>query len=293
MLDNICIICGFKAENLIGFSSHIHKHNLTNKEYYDKYLKKPGEGICKTCGKPTKFYRLRTGYTSHCCKECISADKEVKDKKINHFKTISNGLYTSNLQFPSVKKQIQETNKKLYGHKNPGFIFGRKTFKEKYNTDCIWDIPEFKEKAERTCLEKYGSKHHFRNLYEFDNITFDSKWELVYYIWLKDHNIEFVYHPNIKLEFYFDNKIKHYEPDFIVENQIVELKGTQFFLDKDPTKQMICSYDRTKDDLYEAKHQCMIQNNVKIITDITEYENYINEKYGLNYLIQFKKEKKD
>lgn len=42
MLDNICIICGFKAENLIGFSSHIHKHNLTNKEYYDKYLKKPG-----------------------------------------------------------------------------------------------------------------------------------------------------------------------------------------------------------------------------------------------------------
>ena len=56
---------------------------------------------------------------------------------------------------------------------------------------------------------------------------------------------------------------------------------------------MICSYDRTKDDLYEAKYQCMIQNNVKIITDIIEYENYINEKYGLNYLIQFKKEKKD
>ena len=71
MLDNICIICGFKAENLIGFSAHIHKHNLTNKEYYDKYLKKPGEGFCKTCGKPTKFHRLRTGYLNHCCKECI------------------------------------------------------------------------------------------------------------------------------------------------------------------------------------------------------------------------------
>lgn len=293
MLDNICIICGFKAENLIGFSSHIHKHNLTNKEYYDKYLKKPGEGYCKTCGKPTKFHRLRTGYLNHCCKECISADEEVKIKKAEHFKSISNGLYTSNLQFPFVIQQIEKTNLKLYGCRNYGIVRSREILKEKYNTPNPWQIPGVKDKVEQTCIEKYGSKFHFRNLYLFDNVTFDSKWELIYYIWLKDNNIQFTYHPDIKLSFNYNNEIKHYEPDFLVNQKLVEIKGKQFFLDKDPNKRMICSYDRTKDDLYEAKHQCMIQNNVKIITDITEYENYINEKYGLNYLIQFKKEKKD
>lgn len=65
---------------------------------------------------------------------------------------------------------------------------------------------------------------------------------------------------------------------------IVEIKGPHFF----QRWKMICPW-RYKNDtpdkiewrngLFEAKHQCMIKNNVKIITDIFEYIEEL--KYGL------------
>ena len=42
---------------------------------------------------------------------------------------------------------------------------------------------------------------------------------------------------------------------------------------------MINPFDRSLDGQYEAKHQCMITNSVKIITDCSEYIRYVNEKY--------------
>lgn len=50
---------------------------------------------------------------------------------------------------------------------------------------------------------------------------------------------------------------------------------------------MICPYDRKSDGLYEAKHQCMLANNIKIITDCSMYLSYIDDKYGKYYLKQF------
>ena len=43
----------------------------------------------------------------------------------------------------------------------------------------------------------------------------------------------------------------------------------------------------------EAKHQCMLENKVKIITS-SEYQkflDFVDEKYGKNYLDSFKKNK--
>ena len=50
-------------------------------------------------------------------------------------------------------------------------------------------------------------------------------------------------------------------------------------------------FDHSQDGLYEAKHQCMLQNNVKIIkTSMMRYVlQYIDETYGKNFLKQFKK----
>ena len=76
---------------------------------------------------------------------------------------------------------------------------------------------------------------------------------------------------------------------FKVGNEIHEIKGLQFFENKNPKNRMINPYDRSQDDLYEAKHQCMIKNNVKIITDFREFENYVNVKYGKDYIKQFKR----
>ena len=54
---------------------------------------------------------------------------------------------------------------------------------------------------------------------------------------------------------------------------------------------MVCPWDHTLDELYEAKHQCMIQNNIIILTfkDYYKYLEYIYEKYGVDYLKSFKK----
>lgn len=43
---------------------------------------------------------------------------------------------------------------------------------------------------------------------------------------------------------------------------MIEIKGDHFFRDNDPSKDMICPFDRSKDMLFEAKHQCMIENNI-------------------------------
>ena len=64
---------------------------------------------------------------------------------------------------------------------------------------------------------------------------------------------------------------------------------------------MICPYRNKEwtDDqyvyvcmIYEAKHQCMLQNNVKIVlsdsAEMKEVLQYIDAKYGKNYIKQFK-----
>lgn len=44
----ICQIC--KKETVpLGMPGHLRKHNMSTKEYYDKYLKKSNEGICYVC----------------------------------------------------------------------------------------------------------------------------------------------------------------------------------------------------------------------------------------------------
>lgn len=59
-----CEECGYtiKGNNnqtlITHFNKHLKSHNLTNQQYYDKYLKKPGEGFCSVCGKPTTYYNI-------------------------------------------------------------------------------------------------------------------------------------------------------------------------------------------------------------------------------------------
>ena len=49
----------------------------------------------------------------------------------------------------------------------------------------------------------------------------------MYYIYLKDHKIQFEYHkPNLLFVYYVNGHKKHYYPDFVVENEIQEIKGS-------------------------------------------------------------------
>lgn len=49
-------------------------------------------------------------------------------------------------------------------------------------------------------------------------------------------------------------------------------------------------FDHSQDALYEAKHQCMLANDVKIIktSSMVDVLKYIDSKYGKGYLKQFR-----
>ena len=204
---------------------------------------------------------------------------------------------TSNL-----KQKVQQTNIKRYGGVSPmcSTVIVNK-LKETYiqnNGGMGFASESVLEKYKINYKEKFGVENSSQNplvrrkqatKYKYKNINFDSKPEIAYYIWLKDNNIDFEYQPNVKFEYLYENKLYYYIPDFKVENEYIEIKGLQFFKNYDIKETMINPFDRTQDAKYEAKHQCMIKNNVKIITNTKIYEDYIKNKYGKTYLDSFKR----
>ena len=70
----ICNICNKEFKSI---SRHIKLHNITAKEYYDRYIKKIDEGICPVCEKETPFLSFSKGYQTHCCAKCAQNDENV------------------------------------------------------------------------------------------------------------------------------------------------------------------------------------------------------------------------
>lgn len=90
-----CAICG----KICDVKNHIKEHNIQSKDYYDKYIKLPDEGICKTCGNVTKFISMYCGYRIYCSNKCHGQDKE------------SQKLHSQQLK-NKTKKEKEETRKK-------------------------------------------------------------------------------------------------------------------------------------------------------------------------------------
>jgi hypothetical protein len=273
-LEYKCFICG---ELYSPFGKHlISVHNITSKDYYDKFMKKENEGKCKICGKETRFGRMCTGYSNYCSNKCRSLDKDIVKKRKATLKEIHGDENWVNMEAQ------YETNLKRYGNKfscrsKNNLDKTEETLIKKYGTIKNSYI-ERNKKAEETNLEKYGYKHPAQSpdidctchRIQYDEKNFDSKWEFLYYKYLKENNIDFIFHPKLKFEFEYDGEIHTYKPDFIVEGIITEVKGDHFFKDG----KMICPWkykndtpEKTKwrNGLFEAKHQCMLNNGIKIL----------------------------
>lgn len=146
----------------------------------------------------------------------------------------------------------------------------KNTFQEHYGVDNYSQTDEYKEKVLNTNQRKYGCIHYcqtheyhkkHRKRIEYDDTFFDSSWEVEVYKFCQEHNIECVYQPSIQFEYEYGGEIRIYQPDFLINGRLYEVKGDQFF-DGD---KMINPYDRTQDGIYESKHQCMIDNGVIIL----------------------------
>jgi G:T-mismatch repair DNA endonuclease (very short patch repair protein) len=67
-----CLVCNQKLKNPIALSKHLKfQHQLKSKDYYDRYIKKEGEGVCPVCGKETMLRNLSAGYNTCCSRECL------------------------------------------------------------------------------------------------------------------------------------------------------------------------------------------------------------------------------
>jgi len=170
------------------------------------------------------------------------------------------------------KKKVKQTCLAKYGVE---YASSSKEIQEKIKQNCLIkygvestnQLPSVKLKKEQTLLRKYGKQFHElskRNKYYYDNTYFDSSWELAYYYYLKTNKINFIYHPKTFFE-YLDaaGKSRKYFPDFLVENQLVEIKGDYFFKDgklMNPYTTNIIEELKTKN-----KYKCMIENNIKIL----------------------------
>lgn len=88
-----------------------------------------------------------------------------------------------------------------------------------------------------------------------------------------------------RLRYIYAGVEHYYIPDFEINGRLVEVKGDQFFK-KDGTMQ--CPFDHSYDNQAEAKHQCMLNNDILIIRS-SEYKvviDYFNGKYNKNdYLV--------
>ena len=232
-----------------------------------------------------KDYEQRTGYRHN------SLNPEVQKKMSDtYFKRTG---YRHNFSNPTVINSRKKKYKEKTGYDNP---FQNPIIKEKIKNTNLKTLgveypsqsPLVIKKQQETILNHYGVKNlllspEYRKKifgkYFFENTIFDSGWEIAFYIWLRDNGIDFKYQPNIQFEYTFEGKSHFYFPDFLIGDEIIELKS-DYLLEK----------MKKENTLDNAKYYCMLYNNIKIYNfkDIKFALDYVKKTYGKNYLKQFK-----
>ena len=82
-----CQICG--QCDIVTHASHLkYIHQTTTQDYYDKFLKHKGEGLCKVCNSQTTWtWRVALGYWNSCSKYCASRFRLGKPSRPQSFET--------------------------------------------------------------------------------------------------------------------------------------------------------------------------------------------------------------
>lgn len=235
-----CKICGERTNSL---GSHIVQvHHITCKEYYDKYLRKHGEGICPTCGKETTFRGImKGGYLTHCSWSCAQQDEKVMKKKEK------TSIEKHGVKYYRNGKQALLTRAK---HLDDGTIQPQKEIcQSQAETEIIEFIKTFYEnkivQGERLVLDGY----------ELD-------------IWL----------PDIKVGIEYDGEYWHADPRRFKPTNVIKDKTAQEIWDRDKRKNLLCESKGIN--LLRIKEYDYKQNRAKILTDLYKYIIKCNQKRG-------------
>ena len=279
----------------------INKYNFKSKK----------ELLCKKCQTEQtclKKYGVINGGSS---KEALEKIKKTKKEKYGDpyytnrekcWNTIEERYgYKHNFSMPSVLEKKRKTYMEHYGVDNPSKT---KEVREKIKNTCLkkygsWysQTKEFKNRIRDTCLEKYGVEAvaqvlefniKRRKKYFYDNLWFDSKPELAFWIYHKENGIQIEKEADT-FDYIFESKEHKYIPDFKVINENFELKGNQFLKENGEWQN---PYDHSQDAVYEAKHQCALKNNVKILyeKDYKKYIDWVENKFTKDFMNLFLKD---
>lgn len=136
-----CKICEKECRNIMQLSLHVKfHHSLTPKQYYDKYLRKPDEGICPVCGQETTFDGIRDGYRKY-CRPCIFKDKSVKERLQKSLLENHGGIGFASKE---ISASVEETCLTKYGVKN-------------YS-----QTEEYNKRVKAISLERYGKEYYMQ-----------------------------------------------------------------------------------------------------------------------------------
>jgi hypothetical protein len=239
-----CVICGNELLNLTMLSRHVRVvHKLSAKEYYIKYLKKPEDGICIVCNKPTQFMGCK-GYSKTCCDSCETIHRSenihnlrkdpnsklnsqsARDKRIagllrahqdqnSGFFTcrekLSNTLKLHYKSNPIYAKRISETQKSL--HSDPDSIYNSEEYKSRVQSGRNDNLDPSREKWIGFGKSSYASDGHFCG----------SMNELFFENWLIKNDILHIPHPKI-----FDRAIANFSSrraDQYINGFYIEVDG--------------------------------------------------------------------
>ena len=265
--------------------------------------------VCKQCGAKLNYYSLNVPFQMFCSRSCSNNNEKTKF----HLRQTCLAKYgvTNTAKAECVKQAYRDHMEHKYGKGILNAFQAKEVIKQAQSTKLAkYGSKTFnnRRKSEVTCLEKYGVENisqvdHVRHKqsyrYTYNGMAFDSAPEIAFYIWLNDVkdiiDIDFEYSPPVKFEYFLLDKKHVYMPDFRIGDHYFEIKGDHFFKDG----KMICPY-RRKDwtdefyysicAVYEAKHQCMIDNDVTILmsSDYKFFIDYVAENYGREHISTFK-----
>ena len=190
---------------------------------------------CSSCGRIYTIHSFRhyriPEYKHLLCHKCSCKIIANKESTItSRFETnLKRYGVKSVSQVPKIKDKIKSVKLKKYG--DPYYTNRKKAFKTlntKYGINNPNKIDPSKSVISR--LDKYGSVvPNYK--YNYYGIYFDSSWELAVWIYCIDNNIPIIRCP-MTLKYIGPNKEYHYYiPDFMINGQLVEIKGDQYFKD--------------------------------------------------------------
>ena len=137
-----CKLCGLElCHHLINRHLKV-KHNWLDKNpsqrYYDCYIRKDNmnQGLCKICGKLTKFRSVIHGYLDHCSHECSNKNIDTKIKRKKTF------IEKYKVEYVSLLDKTINNNK----------IINKNRTKEEWNV--------INNKRKQTRYEKYGDENY-------------------------------------------------------------------------------------------------------------------------------------